>query len=331
LNLINLNINWFYSAYINPMSLRLGHNMYTDHGKDELVNYTLKTGANFFQIFMRPPYQFRSQRWSDAELITLKNQLEKHDRIIVIHGNFVCNFCNPPGSFIHEFGGKLLIEELNDSYKLGALGTIIHMGKRKIKINKKETLLSEDNALKNFVKGVRKVLQNSHPKSTLILETGAGQGSEICTSIKDLSLLYHKFTDNEKKRIMFCIDTCHVFVAGCNLANELYIDFFMELIEYYLGWNKVACVHLNDSDAPYESCKDRHADIGRGHIGEKGLKKLIKLLVIKKIPMVMETPRFYYINNIKIGKNPDKNNPTDCERYEWKEQLDLIKSWLKTD
>jgi len=305
--------------------VRLGRNIFTEKGKKDIVKVSKDSGANIFQIFLRSPQRYKSSRWTSYELDRLKKESIKEDMMIVVHGNFICNFCNPPGSFVHESGAKLLIEEMIDSYKIGAIGTIIHMGKKNVKINGKYITLDYNEAVDNYVKGVKKVLDKTPQKSILILETGAGQGSEICTSIQELGELYQKFSKEEQQRIKFCIDSCHIFVAGFNLSDPTNIDYLDVVVDYYLKWENVVCIHLNDSDEPCCSCKDRHGDIGRGLIKKEGLKKFIQLCIKRKIPMVLETPAFSYKDGIKYKKKEAHNGI----KYTYKEQLDLIKKWIK--
>lgn len=305
--------------------IRLGRNVFTEKGKKDIVKVVKESGSNFFQVFLRSPQRYKSSRWSTFELERLRKESKKEDMMIVVHGNYMCNFCNPPGSFVHESGAKLLIEEMIDSYKIGAIGTIIHMGKKNVKIKGKSTTLDYETAIQNYVKGIKKVLQKTPKESILILETGAGQGSEICTAIQELGELYQRFTKEEKKRIKFCIDSCHIFVAGFNLSDPTNIDYLDVLVDYYLKWDNVVCIHLNDSDEPCHSCKDRHGDIGRGLIKKEGLKKFIQLCAKRKIPMVLETPRFSYKDGIKYNKKEAEKGI----KYTFKEQLDLIKEWIK--
>lgn len=137
--------------------------------------------------------------------------------------------------------------------------------------------------------GIKAALSKT-TKSIIIFETGAGQGKEICTSLFDLGDLRNRFTESEKSRIKFCIDTCHIFAAGYDIGDEHYVEMLDELIETCLGWNNVIAIHLNDSKCKLNSRKDRHADIGSGMIKLKGFKKFIKICAKRNIPMCLETP-----------------------------------------
>ena len=113
---------------------------------------------------------------------------------LVVHASYMLNFCNPPDSFIHKHAIKSLKNDLEDSIIIGAIGVIVHMGKNVKKLN-----ITNQEAQDNFVIGIKNVLENSPKESIIIFETGAGQGSEICTSIVDLGKLYRCFCEKEKK------------------------------------------------------------------------------------------------------------------------------------
>jgi endonuclease IV len=85
------------------------------------------------------------------------------------------------------------------------------------------------------------------------------------------------------------------------------------LIKTSLTWEKIACVHLNDSKCPFASCKDRHADLTTGLINKEGLKKFVQLCYKKGIPMVLETPC-----------DSDEKCDTTTLR---KKQINLVKEW----
>ena len=279
--------------------LRIGAHIHSDCDLEFSADYSKQIGSNFFQIFLANPQKYNSPRFTGIKLLQLRKKLIEYDIMVVIHANFMLNFCNECESYKHKAAVKLLEQDLRDSVKLGAIGVVIHMGK-KLKMD-------EDVAIANYVKGVQTALSNTPEDSIVIFETGAGVGSEVCTDIIDLGLLYRKFTKQERKRIKFCIDTCHIYSAGYDIGNLSYVDVFCGLVDVHLSWNKVACIHLNDSKCPLNSCKDRHADINCGFIEKYGLKKFVKICYDKNIPMVLETP---------------------CDTIKKTEQITMIKNWI---
>ena len=282
------------------VQLYVGHNIKISKGFVSSVDYAKKLGMNIYQIFLSSPHQFKRSQHNDSLYIELASKLKENNIRIVIHGSYLLNFCNDINSNIHKQAINLLSADLNDSVKLDALGVIVHMGKS-LDMDKKT-------ALNNYVQGIKKVLSCTDIRSTLIFETGAGQGTEICTSIFDLAKLFNEFTFDEKKRIKFCLDTCHIFAAGYDLGSKDFVDVYNILIKKYIGWENICCVHLNNSKAKVNSRLDRHEDIDKGLINIKGLKKFVRICYKKTIPLILETP---------------------CTKTSKLDQINLVKEWIK--
>ncbi|AYV84105.1 MAG: apurinic endonuclease [Hyperionvirus sp.] len=261
----------------------LGRNINIQHGFVSAAKYAHETGSNVFQIFLKSPHRHGQKSREKSELIELRDSVKAHGQQVLVHGSFILNFCNPVDSMIHHNGIINLIADLNSSVILGAIGVVIHMGHNTCG-------LSNEKAIDNYIKGVQCALKLSDPQSIIILETGAGAGKEICTSLFDLGDLRSKFTISEQKRITFCLDTCHLFAAGYDIGNPAYVEMLEELIQTCLGWDNVVAIHLNDSMETLNCHKDRHADIGYGKININGLKKFIQICKARNKPMFLETP-----------------------------------------
>jgi apurinic endonuclease APN1 len=278
----------------------VGHHLNIRHGLTTCADYARSIGANFFQIFLSSPQQFNGKRQTTENIQELAKKIKEYNMKVVVHANYMLNFCNPEDSYIHKQAVKLLQADLTESVILGAVGVVVHMGKK--------LQLDEDVALTNYVKGIKTALNATPDSSIIIFETGAGQGSEICTSLFGLHKLHNSFSKRERRRIKFCIDTCHIFSAGYNIGDVDYVDIFEELVESTIGWKNVACIHFNDSKCVLSSRKDRHADISKGLIRLDGLKKFFILCCSKNVPIVLETP---------------------CEDgFTRDQQITLVKSWI---
>jgi len=267
------------------MVLYLGHHVCTTYGFNTAASYGASNGADIIQIFLRNQRSYSSPRKSKETLIKLKKSAKLYGITILVHGNYLLNFCNPVDSDIHKKSIKILSDDLDDSYTLGSLGVVIHMGK-----NVKDLGISKDEAVENYVSGINSALDTSNEESILILETGAGQGTEVCTDLYDLGRLRKLVKKEHRKRIKFCLDTCHMFAAGYDMSNKKYVRMLEKVIDNYLGWKNVAAVHLNDSKQCCNSHRDNHADFGKGFIGCDGLIEFIKICIKKNIPIVLETP-----------------------------------------
>ena len=121
------------------------------------------------------------------------------------------------------------------------------------------------------------------------------------------NLFYRSFSDEQRQKIKICVDTAHIFAAGYDIGDTEKCIEFIELFERTVGWDNVVVVHLNDSKVGCSSCKDRHADIGKGMINEEGFRIFVNFIASKNIPMVLETP---------------------CGLSDKASEIALVKSWL---
>lgn len=123
-------------------------------------------------------------------------------------------------------------------------------------------------------------------KTIVLLETMAGKGSEIGRSFEELKAVIDLTERSDKLGV--CFDTCHVWDAGYDIANDL--DGVLEDFDRIIGIDKLKAIHLNDSLNPLGAHKDRHAKIGEGHIGAGALIRVINHPRLKGLPVILETP-----------------------------------------
>lgn len=286
--------------------MELGHNILTQDGYVTAADRAVETGADVYQIFYRPPQSYKPFKHTDADNKELASRNKRYGKKMVIHGSYIINLCQDPSDYRHHKGVDILVEDLNVSVTLNAIGVIIHMG------NDTENK-GQEVSKANYVTGIKEALKRSDKRSILILETGAGCGNEVSSSLDELGQIRASLTDKEKERVKFCLDTCHMFAYGYSLHMPDFVDFLDLHIEKVLGWNNVAVVHLNDSEDRLKSKRDNHADIGKGCISFEGLMRFVHLCVKHKIPMILETPTHYY----------------NGERYTEQRQMALIKSYYQ--
>ncbi len=270
----------------------LGHHIRTDHNfYSSACDRAIETEADVYQIFYRSPQSYQECKRDPKDSEKLAEDNKDNNKLMVIHGSYLINLCQNVDDHRHFKGVEILVDDLNKSVILGAMGVIIHMG------NDTKNLLGEEVCKANYIKGIKKALKDSHKDSVLILETGAKTGTEVSSSLQELGDIRRGLTESEKERVKFCLDTCHMFACGYRISDPLYCELFDIIIEEQLGWDNVLVVHLNDSEDPCGSRKDNHADIGKGKIGFEGLMKFVSICVKHEVPMVLETPTHLYNGN----------------------------------
>ena len=127
---------------------------------------------------------------------------------------------------------------------------------------------------------------NPAQKTIVLLETMAGKGTEIGRSFEEIAAIIERV--DCKERLGVCLDTCHVWDAGYDIANDL--DGVLEEFDRVIGLSRLHAVHLNDSLNVRAARKDRHARIGEGEIGLEALTRVIRHPKIRHLPFILEPP-----------------------------------------
>jgi deoxyribonuclease-4 len=123
-------------------------------------------------------------------------------------------------------------------------------------------------------------------QTTVLLETMAGKGSEVGATFEELRAIIDRLQCPEKVGV--CLDTCHVWDAGYDIVNDL--DGVLTQFDKVIGLHKLKALHTNDSLNPLGAHKDRHAQIGKGHIGEEAFGRIVRHPALQGLPFVLETP-----------------------------------------
>ena len=121
---------------------------------------------------------------------------------------------------------------------------------------------------------------------TVLLETMAGKGTEVGGSFEELRMIVDRAACGD--RLGVCLDTCHVWDAGYDIAHDL--DGVLTRFDKLLGLDRLKAVHFNDSKNPLGSRKDRHEKLGQGHIGLDALRRVACHPALQGRPFILETP-----------------------------------------
>ncbi|BCS83296.1 apurinic endonuclease IV [Cotonvirus japonicus] len=266
---------------------RVGRHINISEGFLTAPENAKNSGYDIFQIFLGAPQRILSQARQQDQLIKFGNIIEKMNMFMVVHGSYTINLCHPINSKKFIASVKSLVQDLNSTELIGknCLGVIIHMGK-----NISENKLTNDEAIQNYILGLKQALSETSNNTTIILETGASQGSEVGSRITGLAQIYNGLTSKEQSRIYFCIDTCHIWATGYDISSSSGVKKFFKKFDKMIGINKILCIHFNDSKNPLDSHVDRHADLGYGRIGETGLREVAIYAKKYNIHIIMETP-----------------------------------------
>ncbi|GAB1202982.1 hypothetical protein APSETT445_001606 [Aspergillus pseudonomiae] len=160
---------------------------------------------------------------------------------------------------------------------------------------------------------------------TPVLETMCGHGTTIGGKLTEFRDLLAMIPQEYHARIGICIDTCHSFAAGYDLASPEGFKAFMKEFEDVIGLQHLRALHLNDSKAPRGSKRDLHANIGTGFLGLRAFHNVMNEPRFEGLPMVLETPIDRPVSAISKGSaqkggEEDSDSAADTPKNKKKKQ-----------
>ena len=245
------------------------------------LGYAETIEAEVIQVFASNPRGWampEPNRVADEEFRTKATSM---DITTYVHAPFLINLGSPTeGTYKNSLASTEY--SLRRGKDIGALGVVIHTGSAV-----DEAHVSK--AWKQIHDGMMPILESLSDESpTLLLEPTAGQGQSLVKKLDDLenylkALEYHP-------KVGICLDTCHVFAAGHDIAKKGGMTETLDLLIQIAGVERFQLIHANDSMDVCGALKDRHQNIGEGHIGVDAFKELFKHPVIANVPLILETP-----------------------------------------
>lgn len=245
------------------------------------VKEALEYGSTTFMIYTGAPQNTKRKPIDDMN-IENAHALMKASGItpedIVIHAPYIMNLANPDPEK-QKFAADFLSEEIRRSHALGAKDIVLHPGSH-VKTGSEE-------AVKRIIKGLNKVFEDTPETDVRIaIETMSGKGTEVARNFEEIKAIIDGVEQDE--RLSVCFDTCHVHDAGYDIVNDL--EGVLKTFDDTVGLKRIKVLHVNDSKNPIGANKDRHANIGTGHIGFEALNKVVHHEAFKGISKILETP-----------------------------------------
>lgn len=236
-------------------------------------------GANVLMLYTGAPQNTRRKEIKDLNIEKgWEYAAQAGINEIVVHAPYIINLANTVKPETFTLAVEFLEKEIIRTVAMRSKILVLHPG----------SCLDAgvDAGTAQIIKGLNQVLDQNEDDVFIALETMAGKGSEIGRSFEELARIYEGV--HKKERLRVCFDTCHVNDAGYDLSHD-YEGVFQHFDEV-LGLGQIAVFHINDSMNPCGTHKDRHANIGKGYLGEEVLKKLVHDPRFEEIPKILETP-----------------------------------------
>jgi deoxyribonuclease-4 len=248
---------------------------------DHAVDNAVERECSAFQIFTRSPRSWHVKELTSENIKNFKKKLEDSniDRFATTaHMPYLPNLSSPAqDAYVKSIDA--MKKEVQRCGDLGIPYLVTHLGSHlgtgeKEGMKRLQKALMEAATVKNDVK--------------ILLENTAGQKNSVGSDFDQLASIF--FSLKPSNRFGICIDTCHAFAAGYNLTTGKDVRTTFEKFDEAIGFEHLKILHLNDSKGKIGCRLDRHYHLGLGEIGDIGIGKVVRLMNIKKIPMVLETP-----------------------------------------
>jgi deoxyribonuclease-4 len=269
--------------------MKLGSHVTISNGYLAAAKEALKLGANAFQYFPKNPRSLSLKAYDQKDTDACTRFCQEHGLVSIAHTPYTTNL-SIEGPEMQQLMISSILNDLDIAEACGSIGVVVHFGKYK----------GPDplQGYKLMIDMLNNVLMNWKGKSLLLIENNAGQGVKMGTMLEELVQI-RKLTDYPGK-IGFCFDTCHAFASGLWTGHN-WTEIMEKGIE--LGYfTNLKAIHFNDSVFPSSSFRDRHTNVGKGHIGENNMMELLNSTVIRDLPFILETPsskQYSHLDEIK--------------------------------
>ena len=257
--------------------LKIGCHLSSSKGYLAMGKEAVKIGANTFQFFTRNPRGGKAKDL-DLEDVAAYRAFAKEQGLfpILAHAPYTLNACGAEER-VREFALETMADDLERMEWIPGNYYNFHPGSH--------VKQGAETGIRLIAEALNAVLKPEQ-HTTVLLETMAGKGSEVGRSFEELREILDRVELADHMGV--CLDTCHVWDAGYDIAGRL--DEVLGEFDRIIGLDRLRAVHLNDSLNPLGARKDRHARIGEGCIGAEALVRVVNHPALRELPFVLETP-----------------------------------------
>lgn len=257
--------------------MHIGCHLSSSKGFAAMGRQALELGADTFQFFTRNPRGSRAKDLDEADAAALTALMAEHRFApVVAHAPYTLNLCGAREEN-RAFALETMADDLRRLEHLPGQLYNFHPGSH--------VGQGEETGTALIAAGLNALLRPDQ-STTVLLETMSGKGSEVGGSFESLRAILDRVELGEKVGV--CLDTCHVWDAGYDIAADL--DGVLAEFDRVIGLDRLRAIHLNDSKNPLGSRKDRHACIGEGCIGLEALVRVVRHPALRDLPFCLETP-----------------------------------------
>jgi deoxyribonuclease IV len=274
----------------------IGAHVSTAGGLENAIERGTERGCESIQIFNQSPRMWRPTKYGEEDFAAFREAMDGSPvEAVVIHAVYLIN-CATTDADLRRKSLASLTHALRIGDGIGAAGVVLHPGAQK-----GEAL---GPSIKRAAKVIAAALKDTD-SCPLLLEQTAGHKGLLGRDFDQTAELIELAGGG--KRLGLCLDSCHLFVQGYDITDAAHLSAVLDEADEKVGLERLRCLHVNDAAAPLGSCRDRHANIGTGEMGKRGLAAFLSEPRFEGLPGPLETPG-------PNRKGPDKKEVQTAKR-----------------
>jgi deoxyribonuclease-4 len=274
----------------------IGAHVSTAGGLEKAVKRGSELDCEAIQIFHQSPRMWRPTAYRDDDFGAFREAMAASPlEAVVIHAVYLIN-CASKERGIRRKSLTSLKQALRVGDGIEATGVVLHAGARKGE--------PYEPSVRRAGKLIQEALADSD-RCRLLLENTAGTQGPLGKNFDELAELLDAAGGG--KRLGTCLDCCHLFAAGFDIGSPRALSAVIDEYDAKVGLERLRCVHVNDSQAPLGANRDRHANLGKGELGRRGLRVFLSEPRFEGLPALIETPCPY-------GRGPDRDEVRAAKR-----------------
>jgi deoxyribonuclease IV len=274
----------------------IGAHVSTSGGLAKAIERGTERGCESIQIFNQSPRMWRPTKFSQDDFAEFRKAMAGSPvEAVVIHAVYLIN-CATKDKEMRKKSLSSLTHALRTGDGIGAAGVVLHPGAQKGE--------PHGPSMKRAAKVIAAALKDSE-NCPLLLEQTAGHKGLLGRDFDETAELIE--LAGAGKRLGLCLDSCHLFVQGYDVTDQAHLAEVVDEADAKVGLDRLRCLHVNDAAAPLGSCRDRHANLGKGEMGKQGLAAFLSEPRFKGLPATLETPG-------PEKKGPDRKEVTAAKR-----------------
>ncbi len=257
----------------------IGAHVSTGGGLANAVQRGKERGCESIQIFHQSPRMWRPTNHTEEDFAAFREAMGASPvEAVIIHAVYLIN-CATKDKELRQKSLTSLTHALRVGDGIGAAGVVLHPGAQKGE--------PHGPSMKRAGKVIAAALEDSD-SCRLLIEQTAGHKGLLGRDFDETAQLVELAGGGS--RLGLCLDSCHLFVQGYDITDAEHLAGVLDEADEKVGLKRLRCVHVNDAAVPLGACLDRHANIGKGEMGKRGLSAFLSEPRFEGLPATLETP-----------------------------------------